>query len=75
MGIMQGENSKVLGNTAALHFNGNKVAYFHLCINIFPSFILLLTQLAGNSSCSVHRLNRSGASFKCMRPITFDLHV
>lgn len=75
MGIMQGENSKVRGNTAALHFNRNKVAYFPLCINISPSFILVLTQLAGNSSCSVHGLNRSGASLKCMRPITFDLHA
>lgn len=46
-----------------------------MCINIFPSFILVLTQLAEKSSCSVHRLNLNSVSLKCMPPITFDLHI
>ena len=47
----------------------------HLRISIFPSFTLVLTQLAEKSSCSVHRPNPSGVSLICMPPILFDLQI
>lgn len=47
-------------------FNGNQVAYSCLCINTFPSFLLVGTQLAEKSSCSVQSLNLEEVSLKCM---------